>query len=598
MIAAKPYSSLFRAALMGAVLVLTACAASGPAQLAPSEEDLARFERLPTVEAVAEVEKSLQQGREQKQLDFYAPEHYQVASQALAEAKAQLGAGSRETVIRKVATAEAVLRNGDRVMARIKDLMQPELGIKQRLDALGADDLYRPEYESVLKRLKQVIRDIETGRQEQAEAQRPALMSEMQALQMRSLRYNALHETEELLKRVKNRGAEKLAPVSYGEALEAFRLADETIQNGATDPAQIEQLAQAALFAARRALYVTQAVAALTQMVTISPEQVVLDEEYRLYRIARMLGAPDRRDHSLEAQSEQLAAAAAAMNEEVRQQQQVANILREAIINQVVDAEADLQRVQQSLARLEQERAQWQARQAALQDRLASLQAELAQARVQLAASETQRQQLNAQLAQQRQAAAMAAPPGPVLSSDPAAAAETQQAPPQPPLLAGSDSLAAGASSIPAAVPNETAQPAQAADSSGQAAVIAAAGQGTREPRLASESATDEPSEAPVVAETAPVAAAGEETPQLAVVVKPAAETPAQPATLELAPVPHPAVAEVADESLVAGESAAVASLDAGPAETPSAGENGDEDFFGDGDGGLSLEAFVDASTE
>ncbi len=576
MITAQSYSSLLRAALVGVALALTACAARGPAQLAPSEEDIARFERLPTVEAVAEVEKSLQQGREQKQLDFYAPEHYQVASQALAEAKAQLGAGSRETVIRKVATAEAVLRNGDRVMARIKDLMQPELGIKQRLEALGADDIYRPEYESVLKRLKQVIRDIETGRQEQAETQRPALMSEMQALQVRSLRYNALHETEELLKRVKNRGAEKLAPVSYGEALEAFRLADETIQNGATDPAQIEQLAQAALFAARRALYVTQAVAALTQMVTLSPEQVVLDEEYRLYRIGRMLGAPDQRDHSLEAQSEQLAAVAAAMNEEVRQQQQVADILREAIINQVVDAEADLQRMQRSLARLEQERTQWQAQQVELRERLAGLQAELAQARVRLAASEAQRRQLNAQLAP-RQTAAMdhvsvESVPGNAQDEAP----RLQQAPAQP-VTPVADSLA-GESSTPETV----------AQGEAPLAVQAPA---------ASEPVRDEP---PAVQSASQVAkgaeSAGETTPRLAVEPTPVASQE-EPEMVDLAPVPHPAVADVAEESLVAGEPS-VATATAAPVESPADGESGDEDFFGDGDGGLSLEAFVDASTE
>ncbi len=532
-----PIKPFFFMAVLMAALMLAGCAATGPGQLSPSEEDLARFERMPPVDAVSEVEQSLR-GLEQKRLDFYAPEHYQVASQALAEAKAQLGAGSREQVIRKVATAEAVLRNGDRVMGRIKELIGPELQIKQRLETLGADQVYGPEYETVLKRLKEIIRDIETGKQEQAEAKRPELLQDMRDLQTRSLRYTALNETEELLKRVKNRGAEKLAPVSYAEALQAFELADKTIQEGVTDPRQIQQLADAALFAARRALYVTQAVAALTQMVTISPEQVILDEEYRLYRIARMLGAEDMRDHSLEAQSEQLAAVAAGLYQEVQQQLEVANILREAIINQ---ASSELSRLTETVQRLRQEREAWQAEQALLQARLTELEASLAQSQARLASVEAEKGQLAQRLAQQQAQSGVAAAPGLAEAGEASQLAE----PPQ----AARAAVVPAAQSVPAArakVPLVAAE----AVANGLEGPVGMAPADSGEPVRESAAAPEPVRQAAVTGE------------------------------------PPPAGLDALEEESRGSDITAVA------------GGGDEDDWFDDDEGGMALEAFVDASVE
>ena len=360
------------------VLACTGCAVSVE-KFAPEEGDIARFDRMTTLEAIKEVNSQLDKAQQTK-LEFYAPEHFDLAAKALAEARAFLAANSpREAVVQKVAVAEAVLKSGDSVARSMKTVLAAELEVKDHLESLNAPKVFGREYESLVDRLNQIIRKVETGQSGAAKTSRDELFSDMQALEARTVVYIALHEAEETIKRVSYRGGEKLAPLTFKEASEVLSRADKFIRANTHNRAAIAQISNEALFAAKRALYVTEEVASLGGKMNISLEQVVLDEEYRLFRVARAVSGEDVRNHPLEEQSEWLAKNVKELAEKAQSQDQLVNALRDSL-GDARDSATQISQIDSQLRQLQREKNTWQAKEALFQAQIDMLQTKLATA--------------------------------------------------------------------------------------------------------------------------------------------------------------------------------------------------------------------------
>lgn len=367
--------------IRGPLLALLACTgcAVNIEKFAPDEGAIARFDRMTTIEAIKEVNEQLNKAQ-QSRLEFYAPEHYDLAAKALAQAREFLATNSpRETVVQKVALAEAVLNSADTVARSMKVAMGPELEIKDRLDALNAPKVFGREYGSLVERLGQIIRKLENGQNSDAKRSRENLIPDLQALEARAVVYNALHEAEETIKRVSYRGGEKLAPITFKEATEVLRQADEYIRANIQNRAAIEQISHEALFAAKRALHVTEEVASLGGKVNLSLEQIVLDEEYRLFRVARAISAEDVRNHPLEVQSELLAKNAKELADKTQNQEALVNALRDALGN-AKESATQVGELDIELNQLRRERNAWMAKEALFQAQIGELRTRLTQA--------------------------------------------------------------------------------------------------------------------------------------------------------------------------------------------------------------------------
>lgn len=367
--------------IYGPLLALLACTgcAVNIEKFAPDEGAIARFDRMTTIEAIKEVNEQLSKAQ-QSRLEFYAPDHYDLAAKALAQAREFLATNSpRETIVQKVALAEAVLNSGDTVARSMKVALGPELEIKDRLDALNAPKVFGREYGSLVERLGQIIRNVENGQNSDAKRSRENLIPDLQALEARAVVYNALHESEETIKRVSYRGGEKLAPITFKEATEVLRQADEFIRANIQNRAAIEQISSEALFAAKRALYVTEEVASLGGKVNLSLEQIVLDEEYRLFRVARAISAEDVRNHPLEVQSELLAKNAKELADKTQNQETLVSALRDALGN-AKESATQVGELDAELNQLRRERNAWMAKEALFQAQIGELRTRLTQA--------------------------------------------------------------------------------------------------------------------------------------------------------------------------------------------------------------------------
>lgn len=353
-----------------------------PGEFSKAELKLSQYAAMTSAEAVQKFEQSYE-SPSKDELAMFAPEHYSTAGKALSEAKSLISQnGPRDQIVQKVAVGEAVLRNANRVATKVKETLSDELEIKNKLESLNTQEVYSAEYGSLVDRLNKVIENIETGKTPEAQ-DRQKLIQDMQRLEQKARRYNAMHEPEEILKRVKYRGGEKLAPITYAEALEVFKKADEFIKQNPTYEVGIEKIGQEALFAAKRALYITEQVAALSQKFELSPEQIILDEEYRLHRVARELTDKDLRDHPLEVQSEMLAKAAVEHEAELKNKEELVFALRDTLIK-VRDSSNRLTSLSERAKDLKAEKSEWLAKEALYKAKLRELKEDLNSSIVQL----------------------------------------------------------------------------------------------------------------------------------------------------------------------------------------------------------------------
>ena len=342
--------------------LITGCATTGEHSNEPPQLDLSKYATLTTHDAVTNLESNFQTS-DVNELAVFAPNHYSTAGKAIEDAKTLLAQSQpRAEVVQKVAVAEAVLKSGNMIMRKVKDILVDELTVKEKLDSLNTKSTYSAEYGSLNDRLNKLILKIESGNNA-GEQSREKLLKDMQLLQRKSLRHNAMNEPREILKRVKYSGGEQLAPITFNEATAVFKRAEEFIKQNPNYELGITQIGREALFAAKRALYITEGVSALKQKIAFAPEQIILDEEYRMYRVARQLADLDYRDNSLEVQSELLAKEADSLALELQNKEGLVIALRDTLIK-VRDSSSRLTMLSESAQRLKNEKNEWLAKEA------------------------------------------------------------------------------------------------------------------------------------------------------------------------------------------------------------------------------------------
>lgn len=362
-----------------------------PGEFSDEELKLSHYATMTSADAVRKLEENYKT-TVTTDLPVYAPQHLSTVSKALHDAKNLLSKdGSRDEIVRKVAVGHAVLKNADRVAEKVKETLSNELELKNKLDTLETNNVYVSEYGGLVERLNKIIQSVEAGKTEVTE-NREKLIQDMQRLEQKARRYNAMHEPEEILKRVKYSGGETLAPLTYKEAVEVFNRAEEFIKQNPTYDTGIEQVGKEALFAAKRALYITQEVAALGQKFKLSPEQIVLDEEYRLHRITREISNKDFRDHPLEVQSELVAKVAEDQANELKNKDDLVIALRDTLIK-VRDSSSQLTALSETTKNLKAEKSEWLAKDALYQAKITDLQEQLTESLAQL--DQTQKKVLN-----------------------------------------------------------------------------------------------------------------------------------------------------------------------------------------------------------
>jgi len=285
--------------LIAILLLLQACASGISQSVKVTEDDIAKFNALSPAEAIAELAVTFDQAQQDK-LDFYTPKHFQEAKKYFTEAKTALAKqAKKKIIIEKVAKADRFIAKAYLRKGKVQSALPELLKVKANLDELHTESIYQTKYQPLAERLERIIGQVEVDEMEGIEKQKSKLLKDMLALEVASIKYNALHEAKTIRTAAKAKNAIKLTPITYANAVKVYQASEANILRTPYDKAVVAQAKQAALFAAKHALQVINRTNALAEKIKTSLERVVLEQESQLLTISQALQVGDLRDQSL-----------------------------------------------------------------------------------------------------------------------------------------------------------------------------------------------------------------------------------------------------------------------------------------------------------
>ncbi len=269
-------------------------------------------------------------------LNVLSPEWFGKSEASLKEAQNYLNRGDQlSKILESVALGRAQLQKAGE-FAEISKASLPE-AIKARdlARAAGATSLER-DYTAAENRFLELTQAIERDNLGYAQRTQPKVVSQFRELELRAIKTNTLGEVRRLIRDAENQKLQKIAPQSYRAAVDKLVEADDFITKNPYEKEKMHQLANQALFMARR-LHVVAAQSLKVE--DMEPEQITLWVEGQLHAAASKLGAPDLRDQAFDQQLENILASIAAQQsdhdfvvEKVKSQQEEIDLLQKQIV--------------------------------------------------------------------------------------------------------------------------------------------------------------------------------------------------------------------------------------------------------------------------
>jgi hypothetical protein len=178
---------------------------------------------------------------------------------------------------------------------------------KELLQSIGAPKLYSNDYKKINLRIHALVKKIDEGEVTKAQEKQPALLVDMHALELRTVRKNALGQLDKDIALIKKKNFAKFVPISFQELLTARNNADVIITNDPRAKAEIKTAVDIANFKLAHLYHIAKEVSELQQTTDKSYEQYLLANEALLHTVSEALGTADVRDLALTKQIESIA---------------------------------------------------------------------------------------------------------------------------------------------------------------------------------------------------------------------------------------------------------------------------------------------------
>ena len=289
--------------------VLAGCAPHVGKNIKVSEEQRAKYDALSVTDAIYALEQRVTEAKKTN-MPFFAPNYFIEAAEILSAARKASAEKPKNQLIGDVAKGEALLDKGDAMMAVVQNHFAQEIELKALLDESNAGEIYPREYEKLIGELSSLIEKVELEKADKIDQNQAELIKAMQALDIQTVQYTALHASDLINAETKNKSGEKLVPVTFAVALEAYKYAENHIAQAPHNKASVQRAGEEALFAARHARHISQQVLSLQNQFKVSVEAIVLQQEKHLLEISNALGHPDLRDQPIDQQAAALVTAA------------------------------------------------------------------------------------------------------------------------------------------------------------------------------------------------------------------------------------------------------------------------------------------------
>jgi hypothetical protein len=304
---------MFFVLLSGMLVLMSGCSTIGrnDKNFTLSPEAKAAFADLTPDAAIAQYA-GLLQTAQQEELGYYSPQHLARAQGLIADAEKML---IKKASANEIFTTLALCRKHLDEGYQVKGIAQQQLaGVtdeKTYLDALNANVLYPGDYADVTSTISSIIKDIEEGKLPRAQENTGKLLAKMQEMEIRATLDIVLGHAKTTWATLKAKDFPEIAPQTCLEAETAISTAELTIRNNVRDKVLVAQAGRQAEFAASRALAVGEEILRLQKIKSKAWELEVISGERRLQNFGQVMGCPDVRDRSLDAQSDAIARCAA-----------------------------------------------------------------------------------------------------------------------------------------------------------------------------------------------------------------------------------------------------------------------------------------------
>ena len=348
-----------RMAVIALVVLGSGCAGNptGPeSKPSLSPEEVAELDSASPAQLVAEAENTLQQAHV-AEFAFYAPATLDRMEKQLREIQ-ELGKKPTPDKSKLLGltrgfqqTYKSGLSNKSLVQSQLTDVLEQ----KSVIEKLNAPQLYPRDYKSAIDEVIRLVKNVESGKPDKARSNTPPVMQEMRKLEIRIVKGTVLGRASTLLAEAKDKDAKDKARKSFEEATLAYERALKLIDTNPRDQAQIASLGTQATFLAQRSVRMAEEVTRLQEIKPKELEQVALESEHRLQRIAEAMHLPDVRDQSLNSQSLALAKAAEELLGQIAKQKLAAT---------------DAEKMSQELAQFKEQVKKLETERRALQDKL------------------------------------------------------------------------------------------------------------------------------------------------------------------------------------------------------------------------------------
>ena len=282
-------------------LLLVGCATNVGKSVKVSEQQRARYDALSVTEAISALEKRVAEAK-RANMPFFAPNYFIEASEVLSEAQKTSAKKPKNALISEIAKGDAILDKGETMMVVVQNRFAKEIELKVLLDKFNAAGIYPKEYEKIISELSSLMEKVELEKADKIDRNKEELIKAMQALDIKTVQYTALHASDLINVDTRNKNGEKQAPATLAVALEVYKQAENRIAQAPHDEASVQRAGEEALFAARHARHISEQVVSLQNQFKVSVEAIVLQQEKHLLEISNALGHPDLRDQPIEKQ--------------------------------------------------------------------------------------------------------------------------------------------------------------------------------------------------------------------------------------------------------------------------------------------------------
>ena len=260
-------------------------------------------------------------------LNYFAPDQLEDAIEEFEDAKEEYDDiledisdatnGKIEDINEYLHNADKELKAAYLIKSNAESILAEAFDIKKQLNKLNAKTINKRVYSSLMEDIDDVVEEVADGDLEDARSENATLLPKLRAFEItvvKKIELSAVNQKANLLKKAR---ANRLAPISYQQAIAALKSASATISSDPRNNTAIKLAVKNTEFQLDRSSNMLTAVKELAGIRNNDREGYLLNFETQFYNISQALGDKDFRNLRLNEQTKEIITLIADQNKRI-----------------------------------------------------------------------------------------------------------------------------------------------------------------------------------------------------------------------------------------------------------------------------------------